>query len=119
MSDADPFVDASPLRGIALVLRFLLELALLVAVAMFAWHLAPADWGWLTAAVAVVVVAVLWGLLLSPKARYDIRPAGRFAVELVLFAGAAAGFVVIGFGIAGVTGFAVWAIDRLVLALTR
>jgi hypothetical protein len=38
-----------------------------------------------------LVVATVWGLLLSPRRRYDASPAVRIAVELVLFAAAGAG----------------------------
>lgn len=116
---ADPFTDASPLRATALALRFLLELALLAAVAVSAWHVAPTGWEWPAALLALVAVAAVWGLLLSPKARYDIRPAGRLALELLLFAGAAAGLIAVGQHIAAASLCLVWAVDRIVLAIAR
>ncbi len=48
------------------------------------------------------VVAVVWGLLLSPRRRVDAPLAVRVAVELVLITGAAAGLF-----LAGLHGWAV------------
>ena len=73
------------------VLRFLLELCVLAALA---------NWGAtislrLPARIAIavglpLVVAVVWALLFSPGARIDLGPPLRLAVELVIFAGGVA-----------------------------
>ena len=119
MSDGparDPFLDGGPALRIALGLRFLIELALLAGAATAAVRLAPGWPGWVGAVVAVIVLAVVWGLLLSPKARFDIRPAGRVLLETVLFAAVAAALWASGLGVAGIALFAVWALDRIALA---
>jgi hypothetical protein len=84
-------------------LRFLLELALLVGVGWWGAHAV----GWWAAVVLPLAAALLWGSFLSPKARWTIPPPARLALELVLFALAAAGYwgagqhgVAIGFAIA-------------------
>jgi len=105
---------------IALGLRFLIELALLAGAATAAVRLVPgwAGWaGWVVAVVAVVLLAVVWGLLLSPKARFDIRPAGRVCLEALLFGAVGAALWASGLGVAGATLFAVWALDRIALAV--
>lgn len=119
MSDGparDPFLDGGPALRIALGLRFLIELALLAGAATAAVRLAPGWPGWVGAVVAVIVLAVVWGLLLSPKARFDIRPAGRVLLETVLFAAVAEALWASGLGVAGIALFAVWALDRIALA---
>ena len=107
--DQDPFFAASPLRKAALVVRFLLELALLAGVAVLVLRLVPDWWGWVVAAVAVVAVAVLWGLFLSPKAPVPLPPLAGLALEAGLFA--------VGLGIPAAIGVAAWILDRAVLGL--
>lgn len=102
---------------IALGLRFLIELALLAGAATAAVRLVPGWAGWVVAVAAVAVLAVVWGLLLSPKARFDIRPAGRVCLEALLFGAIGAALGASGFGVAGATLFAVWALDRIALAV--
>jgi hypothetical protein len=77
------------LKSANLALRFLLELCMLAALAY---------WGATTSlqlpariAIAVglpLVVAVVWGLLVSPRAPVDLGPPLRLVVEVVIFAGA-------------------------------
>lgn len=85
--------------ALVLALRFALELTLL---AVYAW------WGYeaagvLGGAACAIAVAVLWGLLLSPKARFPLAPPVRTGVEVVVFlvaAGALAALGLPGWGIA-------------------
>jgi hypothetical protein len=71
-------------------LRFLLELALLAALALGGWSVGEATWSrWLLAVALPVVAAAVWGLLLSPKARLSLPLAPRLVLELALFALAA------------------------------
>lgn len=55
------------------------------------------------------------GLLLSPKARFDITGPGRVAVEAVLFIGVGACLWAIGLGPVAIVGVAAWAIDRIAI----
>ena len=66
--------------------RFLLELLMLAA--YFAWGYAAA--GILGGIGATLLVAVVWGLFLSPKATVKLSPAMRTSLELVVFLLAAA-----------------------------
>ena len=118
MSDGrarDPFLEGGAAVRTALGLRFLVELALLAGAAIAAVRLVPGGPGWVAAAVAVVVLAVVWGLLLSPKARFDVRPAGRVLLETVLFGAVGAALWAAGLGVAGIAVFVVWALDRIAL----
>jgi hypothetical protein len=64
--------------------RFLLELAALAALGW--WGSTQAAW---LAAALPVAAALLWGAFASPKARWPSF-AGRLAVEVAVFGGAAA-----------------------------
>lgn len=57
--------------------------------------------GWMLAIGLVVVVAVGWGLLLSPRRRVDLPLAVRVAIEVVLFAAAAVGLAWAGYAVWG------------------
>ena len=112
----DPFLDGGPALRVALVVRFLLELALLAGAATAVWGLVPGGAAWLAAIAAVIVLAVVWGLFLSPKATLDIRPAGRVCLETVLFVAVGAALWATGLGGAGAALVAVWVLDRIALA---
>jgi hypothetical protein len=104
-------------RGIALVVRFLLELALLVGAGAAALLLLPDPWRWIVMVLAPAAIAVVWGLALSPRRRYDITGPGRVALETLLFAGTGLALVAAGPWLPAVVGVGVWAIDRFALAV--
>lgn len=120
MTGGGPLEGASPLLAVALTVRFLLELALLAAAAVLAWSFASGWWRWPASIVAVVGVAVVWGLFLSPKAAVPAPGAAKLAIEAILFLGIGAGLVV-GFGYVtpAAIGVGVWIIDRIALALLQ
>lgn len=71
--------------------RFVLELALLAALAVAGWRLPDQVWAQVALAVALpVAAAVLWGFVVSPKARAGAPLPVRLAVEIALFATASA-----------------------------
>ena len=76
--------------AVALAVRFALELCLLGVFAWAAHRLAPGPAGVGLAVAAVVVVAGVWGTLLSPRRPVEIGRAPRLLLELILF-GLAAG----------------------------
>jgi hypothetical protein len=82
------------MRSVALSVRFLLELCLLASFAVWAAHLArPTGERIVVGAAAVAGAAIVWGLVLSPKRRFDPPTSVRLAFEAVFFlAGAAALF---------------------------
>ena len=113
------FADASGPVIIALTVRFLLELALLAGVAVLGWTLIPGWWAWPAAAVAVITVATIWGLFLSPKARIALPRPGALGLEALLFVGTCIGLFTIDLGVPAVIGVTAWAIDRAALALLQ
>lgn len=82
---------------VVLAIRFALELTLLGV--YFAWGYSAAGGGLVgvLAGVAVaLIVAVVWGVFLSPKARVALHPAGRTALEILVFIGAAVALAALG-----------------------
>jgi hypothetical protein len=108
----------TPLLGLALTVRFVLELALLVGVGVLAWQIAAPS-RWVAVIAGPLAVAVVWGLFLSPKATITLPAGAQFAVEAVLFLGAGAGLVLIGLPTAAIIGVVLWLADRIALAALR
>jgi hypothetical protein len=65
-------------------LRFLLELAGLIAVVWWALHAADGGAGWALAIVAAVVFIAVWGLFVAPRARYPQRPRVRLVAGTLI-----------------------------------
>ena len=74
-------------------LRFTLELCALAAVAYWGWSEHGGVWRWLLVAAAPLVVALLWGNTIAPKAKRRVGDPWRLAVELLVFGGAVAALV--------------------------
>ena len=115
----DPFAGASPALGAALVVRFLVELALLAGVAVLAWQALPGWSRWPGAILAVVAVATVWGLFLSPKASIPLSTPVGVALEAVLFVGTGAGLAAVGLVVPATVGGLAWLVDRAALSLLR
>ena len=99
-----------PLLAANLALRFLLELAMLAAFALWGAHAGGA-----AAAVAIpLAAAALWGTVLSPKARVPAPAVLRIALEVLLFGAAALALGAEGYAVAG-TVFAGIALANLTL----
>ena len=91
----------SDLRGpwlLLAALRFLAELAMLVALAYVGWRLAG-DTQVLGAVLAVLLVglaASVWGRWVAPRSEARLEDPLRFAVEVALFGAAVVGLAVVG-----------------------
>ena len=79
-----------------LVVRFLLELCLLAALAY-----AGLQVNIVLAVLAPLVAAVVWGLFVSPKARFPLSRPLWVGVQVVLFGAAVVGLVASGHGVLG------------------
>jgi hypothetical protein len=75
-----------------LALRFILELCLLAAYA----YLGGAELNVFGAIAAPLAVAIVWGLLVSPKARFPLSLQWWVGVQVLLFAGAVVGLAATG-----------------------
>jgi hypothetical protein len=103
------------MRTAVLGVRFLLELAMLAALVYAGVALVAGPAGWLVGLVLAAVAALAWGLFVSPRARYGTPTAARLAIEVALFAAAAAGLLLAGRpGLAGVLG-ALYVAHRIAL----
>jgi hypothetical protein len=79
-----------------LATRFLLELCLLAALAY-----AGLQVNVVLAIAAPVLTAVIWGLLVSPKARFPLSRTLWVGVQVVLFGAAVVGLLAAGHGVLG------------------
>ena len=80
-----------------LALRFVVELCLLAAFAVIGWGaVANHAIGIVVGLLLALVVALIWGMLLSPRRKVDLPVGVRVALELVLFGAAALGLVAAG-----------------------
>ncbi|MFE9193525.1 DUF2568 domain-containing protein [Micromonospora sp. NPDC007208] len=73
---------ATMIRGVGLLLIFLLELAVLAVGARWGWALdAPTALRLVTAVAVPLLLAGLWGALGSPRARVPLRPSAKRAFQ--------------------------------------
>lgn len=93
--------------------RFLLELCLLAALAYVGLQVNVA-----VAILAPLAAAIVWGLFVSPRARFPLGAAAWIAIQVVLFGAAAAGLVASGSVVLGIVFFVAFAVD-LALVLFR
>jgi peptidoglycan/LPS O-acetylase OafA/YrhL len=80
-------------RSLNLALRFLLELAMLAALAYWGSQTGTGAVSILLAIVAPCAAALVWGIAVSPKARLQVPLRLRVVIELVLFGLAVAALV--------------------------
>ena len=85
-----------------LVLRFVVELGLFAAPVAIAWSAVGGVLGIALGVLVSALVATAWGLVLSPRRRFDPPLAVRVALELLLMAAA-----VVGLALTAHTGWAV------------
>jgi hypothetical protein len=78
-------------------LRFLLELCLLAALAYAGLQVSV-----VLAFLLPVVVALIWGLFVSPMARFPLPLAWWIAIQVVLFGGAVLGLIAAGSTLLGI-----------------
>jgi hypothetical protein len=78
------------LKGLNLLVRFLLELCMLAAVGYWGFK-TQSGWGMkiLLGIGLPVLIAVLWGMFMAPRATRPLSGAPRLALELVLFSSGA------------------------------
>ena len=65
------------MRGLAEVVRFVLELAGIAALAAWGRTLMAGPAGWFAAAMPPAVLIVVWGAWVAPKARSPLSPCAR------------------------------------------
>jgi Protein of unknown function (DUF2568) len=85
------------MRGFQLLLRFVLELCALAALAYAGWQSSGSFWVRLLMAIALpLVAAVVWGQWVAPKARHPLPDPLRLVPEWLVFGGATVALAVTG-----------------------
>ncbi|MCA9874232.1 MAG: YrdB family protein [Anaerolineales bacterium] len=106
------------LQAVNMGLRFVLELCLLAALGYWGFQL---DLGWPLRIAATIgaplLTAVIWGLLIAPKASHRLTDPWRFVMEIVLFAVGAGALYLAGRPSAGAALFVIFLINRLLMIL--
>ena len=85
------------IRSLNLLVRFLLELCLLGAVGY--WGFETGDGAGMQALLGIggpLLIAVVWGLFISPKATVELPIAAWIGLQVLLFGGAAAALTAVG-----------------------
>jgi hypothetical protein len=100
------------LRAANLAVRFLLELCALAALGYGGYEAG----GWLLAVALPVAAAVVWGLFVSPKRRFDSMPL-RIAGEALVLGGAAVALIATDHVVLGVALAAAAVVNRALMAL--
>jgi hypothetical protein len=86
------------LENANLVLRFLLELGALAAVALWGWKTGDGVLRVVLPVVAVSAVVTVWALFVSPKRKIELPPVARLLVELGVWLSAGAALWASGYG---------------------
>lgn len=107
-------------RALVQGLAFVLELAALAALAVWGWRTGGTTAARLALAVATpVLLAVLWGAFLAPRARRRLDGAPLVLAKLVVLCGSGALLAAAGHGTAGAALAVVAAADVLAAAALR
>jgi Protein of unknown function (DUF2568) len=77
-------------------LRFLLELAALASLAYWGFETADGVLGWVLGLGAPLLMAVVWGTFMSPKASHRVDDPVRILAEIAIFGAAVAALAVAG-----------------------
>ena len=97
----------SALRSVNLAVRFLCELGLLAALAVWGFHTGTGVAAKVALGVgAPLLAAVIWGLWVAPASRRRLTDPTRLVVEVVLFAAGVAALAAAGYPLVAV-GFAI------------
>jgi hypothetical protein len=106
-------------RGAALAVAFLLELAAVAAVAAGGWHLGGGTGSrLLLAAGAGLVWTALWGAFCSPRAAVPLPAPAAAALRFLLFAAAAGALAATGRPLAAAVLAGAVVVDSVVLAVS-
>ena len=108
---------SSPSVGLALTVRFLLELASLVSLGYWGFRAADGVVGVVLAVSIPLAAALLWGAVVSPRAFVPAPPAGRLLAEAAVFGAATLALASVGRPLLA-SAFAVAAVGQR-LALSR
>jgi hypothetical protein len=110
-------VRVSALKGANLALAFVVELAALVGVGVWGWHVGSSTVArTLIATVVVVAWATVWGVFLSPKATVPLSQSAKAAGQWLMLGLGAAAFAATGGWTAAIVVAAAVVLNRILLA---
>jgi hypothetical protein len=110
--------EVRSMRAVNLLLRFVLELGALAALAYAGWQTPASFWVRLLVAIALpLAAAVVWGQWVAPKARRPIPDPLRLVPEWAVFGGAAVALAVTGHPVLAAALAVLAAANRLALHL--
>lgn len=116
MRQGDPWSTASPALKCALVVRFLLELALIWAMQFAIVQLMPGSpWRWPVAILAALGVCAIWFTWLSPKAPVKLPEIIKLIVETTLFLIVGGLLVASDFWGAAAIGWVIWLLNKIAI----
>jgi hypothetical protein len=92
----------SALKAVNLLARFLLELCAVVAAGYWGFRASDSALEWLLGLGAPLVVVMLWGAFVAPKAPSRLPDPARLVLELAIFGVAAIALVAAGSSLLGV-----------------
>lgn len=108
------------MRAMHLLLRFVLELCALAALAYGGWQLPGPGWARLLLAVVLPLgAAIIWGQWVAPRARHPVADPLRLIPEWVVFGGGTAALLATGHIVQGVLLAVAAAGNRLALHLMQ
>jgi hypothetical protein len=103
------------MRSTALLVRFLLELAALVALLYSGITVVGGALGLIVGVAVAAAAAIVWGLYVAPRARIALPTPARLAVELAVFVTATIGLFVAGAPVVGGLLLGLYLFDRMAL----
>lgn len=107
-------------KAIHLTLRFLLELVALAAVGYWGFQTGEnVVVQWLLGIGTPLLIAVIWGMFIAPRARFHLHPLVKEALALIVFGSATLALIVVGQSTLGIVFMAVALFNSVVLYLTR
>jgi Protein of unknown function (DUF2568) len=104
-------------KSLALTVRFLLELAALGAVGWWGFETGDGVAGWVLGLGAPLLVAVVWGAFISPKATVKVPKAVWVGLQVLVFGAAALALAAVAPGWVAVAFVAVVVLDSAALAV--
>ncbi|MEH1056215.1 YrdB family protein [Micromonospora sp. CPCC 206171] len=105
------------MRAVLLTIAFLVEMAMLVAAGWWGFTLDAGLAVRLVAGLgAPLLIALVWGVFCSPRARVRGAPAAKYAVQAACFLAAGVLLALAGHPLLAVGLVALWAVDRALLS---
>jgi len=105
-------------RALNLAIAFLIEVAALVAFASWGFQLSAAGWVRVLVGIGVpLVTAVVWGLLLAPRATFKLPMVAKLLLKAVVFGAATAAIIASGGLVLGIVFAVIVAVNTALIRI--